>query len=683
MTPDDIQDLFKNTPDNEESRIQVLKQVLCLAEKLRETKSPELETLAEKVGIQSREELWRIPLGKSGLLDFFLSLIKDDELEQGLAAYALRIAGNSCADQDENRQRVVDSGLVPQLVRLLGHDSLLQLAIPVLFNICVDYEPAQVAASKARLSNYLVELITQPQLQEKASVYTNIVYKLFGLVAAQEFEPDSLTPQAPYVLLVRVGLEASNPDSPDLEGFLALSFAALAFLSHLKIQEAFLEIPDAISVFLTAFQRATESPRLFEVDDTEERAQLNQLQSIYTQTLADISAQPRFVSLCSLDGPLAALLLQWISSCHTPLRTAACLALGNIARSDIPSIRLVQEMSIYRPLIDILSSPDSSTTDAQLLHSALSFLKNLSIPASNKTFLGDAGILDPNVLPRIWEMDTQPQVQFDAVSLARLLLVNCPANVRRVCLPFFSTKGSSSSPGRTPLHQLMDLHRKADQDPIKMETARAVANVCRVLHSETPPGSSLFVESPISPSPFEKEAHSLQDFYNEHPALGDTLLYLGLQSKFPVLRSELWFVLALMARSVDGAVIVSRFLLQRPEIVSVLVEAVIGEKIPENQEIQDEASNSPERAGLNLASIGSGLGQLEPQQVDPTKAATMMKIDRENGLVLITELLKQCPDELPPTVRDTFSQTLKAGGELLLSDEIEALQGEAELAGST
>ncbi|KAI0836532.1 ARM repeat-containing protein [Hypoxylon sp. FL0890] len=677
MTPDEIQDLFKNTPENEDSAVQALNHVLGVAQKLRETRSPELEALAEKVGIGSREEPWRIPLGRSGLLDFFLSLIRDDELDLDLIAYALRIVGNSCADQDENRQRVVDSGSVPQLVKLLGHDSLLQLAIPVLFNICVDYEPAQAAASKARLSNYLVELITNPVLQEKASVYMNIVYKLFGLVAGQEFEPDFLAPQAPYVLLARAGLEASNPDSPDLEGFLALSSAALAFLSHLKLQENFLETPGAIKVFLTAFQRAVDGTRFFGIDDAEERAQLNQLQNIYTQTLADISAHPRFVSLCSLNGPLTDLLLQWLSSHHTPLQTAACLALGNIARSDAPSISLVQEMSVQKLLISILSSPDSPNTDIQLLHSALSFLKNLSIPTSNKAVLGDAGILDHNALPRLWEMDTQPQIQFDAVSLARLLLVNCPANVRRVCSPFSnSAEPSSSSLDRTLLQQLMDLHRRADQEPIKMETARAVANICRVLHSEKPPASSPLLESSTSPPPFEGEARSLlQDFYNKHPALADTLLYLGLQNKFPVLRSELWFVLALMARSTEGAGIVLRFLRQRPEIVSVLVEAVTGEKILEDQETEDAVSDSPEGSGLNLAVISSGLGQLEPQQVDPTKAATMTKVDRENGLVLITELLRQCPDGLSPTTKNTFSRISKTGGELLLGDRSEASQG--------
>ncbi|KAI1134580.1 ARM repeat-containing protein [Hypoxylon sp. FL0543] len=677
MTPDQIQDIFKSTPEDEEARIQALKDILDLAQQLREEKSPDLEALGEKVSIGSREESWRLPLGRSGLLDFFLGLVKEDELDQGLIAYVLRTVGNSCADQDENRQRVIDSGSVPQLVKLLGHDSLLQLAVPVLFNICVDYEPAQVAASKAGLSNYLIQLITDPGLHEKASVYINIVYKLFGLVASQEFEPDSLAPQAPYILLARAGLEASNPDARDLEGFLALSSTALTFLSHRKLQDSFLETPDSVNVFLAAFQRAVEGPRLFEVDDAEERAQLNQLQNIYTQTLADLSAHPHFVELCSLNGPLTDLLLQWLSSRCTPLQTAACLALGNIARSDATSISLVQEMSVHKSLISILSSPDSPATDAQLLHSVLSFLKNLSIPASNKAVLGDAGILDPLVLPRLWEMDTQPQIQFDAVSLARLLLVSSPANVRRVCSPFPSAaQPSSSSPSRTPLHQLMDLHRKADQEPIKMETARAVANVCRVLHSDKPPGSSLLPETSTSPPLSEEAAHSLlQDFYSKHPTLADTLLYLGLQNKFPVLRSELWFVLALMARSAEGAAIVSQFLRQRPEIIGVLVKAVTGEKIPEDQQTQDADSNSAEGSSLNLAAISSGLGQLEPQQVDPTKAATMSKIDRENGLVLITELLKHCPDELSPSAINTFSRIAKTGGELLLGERNEASQG--------
>ncbi|KAI1452997.1 ARM repeat-containing protein [Annulohypoxylon moriforme] len=676
MTPDQIQVLFKDIPEDEELGIQALKPVFDDAQKLKEAKSPELQILAEKIAIGSREVSWRIPLGKSGLLDIFLDLLKGDSLDPDLIAFALRIIGNTCADQDENRQRVIDSGRLPELVNLLNHHTLMQFAIPVLYNICVDYEPAQIAVSKANLTKAIIDFLINPELQDRASAY---LYKLAGLVAAQDTEPDLFVPQAPHVLLSRATLEASNPESADLESFVGLSTAALTYLSHQNFQESFLETPDSISVFLAAFQIAIEGPRIFETEDAEERAQLNQLQATYTQTLADLSANPLFVSLCPLDGPLANSLLKWLSpSQHVQLQTAACLALGNLARSDASSIALVQDLSIHKPLIVIISpsDTDSSTPDLQLLHSTLSFLKNLSIPATNKPVLGSAGILDAALLPRTWAMDTQPQIQFDGVSLTRLLLVNCAPNVRRVCLP--SSPTTETQEQRTPLHELIELHRKADQDPIEMETARAIANICRVLYSSVPVGSALLPPSDTE-TLSEEETISLSQaqldkFYDAHPALADTLLYLGLQTKFPVLRSELWFVLALMARSTSGASIVGRFLEQKPEIVNVLVETITGEKVPETQDQdtpgQENISEEPDSTP-DLSALG-GLGQLEPQQIDPAKAATMTKVDRENGLVLISELLKRCPDELPALARNTFGRILKTGGEMVLNDKNEA-----------
>ncbi|KAI8958818.1 armadillo-type protein [Daldinia sp. FL1419] len=652
MTSDEIQTLFKNVPEDEKSRVQALEQILSTARGLQERKSLELRDLAEQVGNAKK---WRIPLGKSGLLDFFLDLIKGDDPDPDLVSHALRATGNSCADQDDNRQRVVDSGCLAQIVKLLTHDSLLRFAIPVLFNICVDYEPAQAAVSKAHLGIYLIDLIQTRPLQEKVLPYMNIIYKLLGMVVAQEFEPDLINPQAPYILLSQATLDPSASGFPDFDGFLGLSSAALAYLSHEKLQESFLETPNAIEVFIRAFQRSVEGISVFKLDDPEEEAQLAQLQSMYTKTWADLSAHPHFVPLCPLDGPVANMLLNWISSSHrAELQTAACLAFGNIARTDAQSIAFVQEMGVHKSLIPILSS--DSETDAQLLHCVLSFLKNLSIPASNKPILGDAGLLDPNILPRIWALDTQPQVQFDAVSLSHGLIVNCPANVRRACV-------ASSMQDKTPIQRLIDLHRKTDQEPTKMETARAVAGVCRVLHSDKPVGSSLLPES----SPSEENANSaLRGFYGKHPALLDTLLYLGLQTKFPVLRSDLWFVLALMARSTEGFAVVKQAILQHPELENLLAAAVAGER----KTGQEAGSTAPGGNGLDLSAIG----QPEPQQVDPTRDAIMTKVDRENALVLVAELAKGRPDELPSNVKDVFIQMLKTGGQLVLGDRKEEVE---------
>lgn len=55
MTPDQIQALFRDAPEDEDSGIQALKPVLDDAQQLQEAKSSELRTLAEKVAIGSRE----------------------------------------------------------------------------------------------------------------------------------------------------------------------------------------------------------------------------------------------------------------------------------------------------------------------------------------------------------------------------------------------------------------------------------------------------------------------------------------------------------------------------------------------------------------------------------------------------------------------------------------------------
>lgn len=55
MTPDEIEELFHNIPEDEESKIQMLKQIRGTVKKLQETNSPELEALVEKIGDGSRQ----------------------------------------------------------------------------------------------------------------------------------------------------------------------------------------------------------------------------------------------------------------------------------------------------------------------------------------------------------------------------------------------------------------------------------------------------------------------------------------------------------------------------------------------------------------------------------------------------------------------------------------------------
>lgn len=520
-----------------------------------------------------------------------------------------------------------------------------------------------------------------------------------NVCAQPEPEADLLHPATPFVLL---SLVDDQPLALDAKDFLPLTAVALTYLAQEQTQKTFLETPGSIPLIFRTFSAACEG-----IDASQEcaddEAQLKQVQTAFTATLADLSAQPLFASSCSLDGPEVRTLQGWISAPHIPLQSAACLALGNMARSDDKCSYLVQKRGVHKPLITILADP--ANVDAGLLHAVLSFLKNLAIPAGNKPILGEAGLLDTGVLPRIWDLDTQTQVQFDAVSLTRLLLVGCAANVRRVCAPL-----SEDPASRSKLHLLIDLNARSDQEPTQMETARAITAVCRALHSGpdslygevyTPPftsepnhstPSNPATISPTSPSTSGPTAspenqddprNDLATFYANHSTLTDAMLRLSQQSKFPVLRSELLFVFALMARTYAGAAAVARSM-HRPEPVAMIEEVVIGEKTttttttttaaaPDAEAIDEVASSASPSPSADI-SVVAGLEARAPAPATPgapQKTKTMRDIDRENALVLITQLLQRCPDEIPAVPRQRFQNLLREGGRLLLHERAE------------
>ncbi|KAH8903641.1 hypothetical protein BR93DRAFT_918402 [Coniochaeta sp. PMI_546] len=655
MTPEDVELLFQSrdqhqgsvsvrhegddTISDEETSFRVLqlKGVLPAVHNAWISGSEELDYIAEKLADGSRDASWRVPLGDSGLLNFFLSILHVEGLRQHLLIHALRLIGNSCADTDENRARVVQSKQMTSIVKLSSDDSLLPFVIPVVYNVCVDYEPAQLEACNAGLSRVLVEIL-----------------------ASKEPEANMANPATATCLL---NLAVSRTYPPDLEDFCGLTSVALAYLTHERFQAHLLE-SGSCELLMQCFE---DSYGRFDITNTdpEETAELKQLWIAFVQIFADISASPYFAAL-PLASPPVQRLVQWLGSpffSYPHLQTAACLSLGNIARSDETSTALLRD--VYGPISTMLTS--MSPPAAQLLHAVLSFLKNLAIPVPNKPILGQL-LLEPpsnSILSRLWLTETQQQTQFAAISLTRLLVSSCPANVSRLCTPL-SPDPSSPAHERTNLHLLISVGSRADAEPTKFEVARTVAAVCKVLHTPYPPTSQPLLSWGSDPP----DNSSRERFYSAHEAeISKCLADLLTQHRFPALRSECLFAMALMSRSADGAKVVCRAL--HPVVVSgALVEAVTGRNMADGVRSSEGSEDSSIRqtGGGELDAI-QGLG-LEPQQVslDPAQAASMSKIDRENGLVLVAELLRQDASVLPQFRRSWFEDMLKTGGEMVLNE---------------
>jgi hypothetical protein len=98
-----INQLLDTIPDDEVQQTKALRRVADIARNLWKTDpgSPDLDLLAQKVGDAARVESNRIPLGESGLLEFFCSVVSTQGLRSTLIVQCLRIIGNSSADQGQ------------------------------------------------------------------------------------------------------------------------------------------------------------------------------------------------------------------------------------------------------------------------------------------------------------------------------------------------------------------------------------------------------------------------------------------------------------------------------------------------------------------------------------------------------------------------------------------------------
>lgn len=320
--------------------------------------------------------------------------------------------------------------------------------------------------------------------------------------------------------------------------------------------------------------------------------------------------------------------------------------------------------------------PDQKSVPAtpQLLHALLSFAKNLAIPQPNKTPLGEAFL--PDLLAGAWvKTGVQPQVQFAAVSLARLLLVNSPGNVAKLCKPLAEGFKHTEKEGevKSYFHLLMTLGARSDLEPTKIETARGAMSVVRALQAVPQEGEDK-VEV-VDEKDWTREA-----FYEVHGSLiAKHLTHLLAQGKYPALRSEVLFVLALLARSTDGgASVVMRVLNEGTETVKKLAVAITGsEDVAAGlegecgdsgriEEVKDEKEEEEDKPA-EVTSIMEGLN-LNPQQAETKPSAAAAAKDRENGLVLVAEILRAHSSELKGPRKGVFEEILKKGTELLQND---------------
>jgi hypothetical protein len=475
---------------------------------------------------------------------------------------------------------------------------------------------------------------------------------------ASEFE---LAPGNAPVIFLKIAAY-SRENASEMEDFVGLVNLAVAYLQHVKFQQALIAcgaLDTALTVLVNSYTRFDAHPLLDDpaTADEDEAAVLQQMRSNLNQVLSDVSALPEFTEAVPVVSPFSSSLRRWLSSPQLQLQVCACIMLGNLARSDAACEEFVHTGAVHKPLIRVLTSAN----DPQLLHAALGFLKNLALPAKNKEAIGDAGVFD--VLPRLWLLDTSHQIQFTSISLARQLLNGTFVNVRRICKAL-SEDHDSPAHMRSKLSLLIALFERTDVEPIKVEIARLITAVCRVFNL-------------LKDRTEEHNERTRKKFLKMHPDIGRPLSFMVSQDKWPVLRSEGWFVFALMSRFPEGAQCIGDLMHDVP-VFEPLVYLLTGKKL-EDYRPALSASSSSGVSSTESSTIASGLSTgLPPDFQTPESVKSdgqgeeMARIDRQNALVLVSELLRNRGSEMAVVRKVIFEDLLRGGANTLIASKEEA-----------
>lgn len=336
-----------------------------------------------------------------------------------------------------------------------------------------------------------------------------------------------------------------------------------------------------------------------------EQEQLSLMRSNIIQSMSDVSALPEFAARhSSMDSPLVERLLGWLSGTHSQLQLCSCIMLGNLARSDSICRTMISDFALHEKLLSILKV----SSDRQVLHSILGFLRNLGLLPQNKQILGDAGTIE--AVARLWTTDTTPQLSHAAASLVRQVINGNMPNISRL-LASLTLDKESPAYTKTYLSLLLSLFEKSDDITVKIEIARIVAAILRCLQSSE------------SASDLRTRNELFHRLFSLHQTLCQPLSMMVTQSRWPVIRSEGWFAMALAARTPEGSTALDTALRQ-VEVFGALEATIRGQ----SNLLALQSSASADSSGSSERSASA------------EREAEMQAKDRENAMVLVNELLR-------------------------------------------
>ncbi|KAK8235623.1 hypothetical protein HDK90DRAFT_251947 [Phyllosticta capitalensis] len=456
-----------------------------------------------------RNPKWREPIEKSGLLQYYLDNLAPDSLPTTSSTQLLRAIGNSVADCDDSR--AVTLPFLKQIAACLRKEALRTVALSVLYNICLGYQPAQKEAAALRLDRDLAKLLNDgnPMISQVCELMAWVTNELpeDGLAGSE----DCLEAVIKYT--------ASCDEWEDFKSIIA---AASVYLQDPAIENTVLH-SDVFEQIISLLKKKTDQLALLQFAMSEEERKsfeedLRIASGLVMNQLATITASDDFPRKYTLGSSLIEEQGKWLAEGHPILQTCACILLGNLAVDDQTNIKMVQEKQWHVPTINILRT----RTDRTLLFLAAGYLRHLAQPKENVEIVSDADAIP--VCTALFSQ-RQPELDFEIAAIFRRL-----------------TNHSFSNTAKLIRHEaaLEKLLVATNATRTAFEVGRLLVVMSRRLREADGSGK-------------QEEKKELWALLFSHGDIVKPLLLMVKQEQVPVLAAEAWFGLGLMAADQQGA----------------------------------------------------------------------------------------------------------------------------------
>ncbi|XP_068869227.1 rap1 GTPase-GDP dissociation stimulator 1 isoform X3 [Aphelocoma coerulescens] len=335
---------------------------------------------------------------KSGVLQVFASLLMPQSSCTAKVANVIA----EVARNEFMRNPCVDAGLIPPLVQLLNckdQEVLLQTG-RALGNICYDSHTLQSQLINMGVIPTLVKLLG---IHCQNAALTEMCLVAFGNLAELESSKEQFAYTNIAEELVKLFKKQIEHDKKEM------IFEVLAPLAENDVIKLQLVEAGLVECLLEIVQKTVDSDK---EDDIAELKTASDLMVLLL--LGDESMQKLFEGG---KGSVFQRVLSWIPSNSHQLQLAGALAIANFARNDGNCIHMVDN-GIVQKLMDLL---DRHVEDGNVTvqHAALSALRNLAIPVVNKAKMLSAGVAEAVLKFLRSEM---PPVQFKLLGTLRMLI---------------------------------------------------------------------------------------------------------------------------------------------------------------------------------------------------------------------------------------------------------------------